>query len=86
VFLIEMNKKKINIPKVLRFSWLKAEGFEILFQQLKHKRVNTFLELSRKIYPGLENMFSTTWSSKMICCCQVSRESAWISTRWLGRM
>jgi len=26
VFLIEMNRKQINIPKVLRFSWLRAEG------------------------------------------------------------
>jgi len=26
VFLIEMNKKQINIPKVQRFSWLRVEG------------------------------------------------------------
>jgi len=32
VFLIEMNRKQINIPKVLRFSWLRAEGFKSLFQ------------------------------------------------------
>jgi len=39
VFLIEMNRKQINIPKVLRFSWLRVEGFENLFQQLKHQRL-----------------------------------------------
>jgi len=53
VFLIEMNRKQINIPKVLRFSWLRAEGFESLFQQLKHQNLKCFLELSGKIYPDL---------------------------------
>jgi len=32
VFLIEMNRKQISIPKVPRFSWLRTEGFESLFQ------------------------------------------------------
>jgi len=45
VFLIEMNRKQISIPKVLRFSWLRAEGFESLFQQLKYQKLKTFLEL-----------------------------------------
>ena len=31
VFLIEMTRKQINIPKVLRFLWLRTEGFESLF-------------------------------------------------------
>jgi len=53
VFLIEMNRKQINIPKMLRLSWLRAEGFESLFQQLKHQKLKSFLELSRKIYPDL---------------------------------
>jgi len=51
VFLIEMTRKHINIPKVLRYSWLRTKGFESVFQQLKHQRLKTFLELSRKIYP-----------------------------------
>jgi len=46
VFLIEMNRKQISIPKVLRFSWLRAGGFESLFQQLKHQRLKSFLEIS----------------------------------------
>jgi len=59
VFLIQMNMKQISIPKVLRFSWLRAEGFESLFQQLKHQKLKTFLELSGKIYPDLVKVFFT---------------------------
>jgi len=59
VFLIEMNRKQINIPKVLRFSWLRVEGFECLFQQLKHQRLKSFLELSGKNYPDLVKVFFT---------------------------
>jgi len=58
VFLIEMNKKEITIPKVVRFSWLRAEGFESLFQQLKHQRLKLFLELSGKIYSDLVKVFT----------------------------
>ena len=64
MFLIEINMKQINIPKVLRFSWLKAEGFESLFQQLKHKRLKSFLELSGKIYPDLVKVFFTNLEFK----------------------
>jgi len=64
VFLIEMNRKQINIPKVLRFSWLRAEGFETLFQQLKHQKLKTFLELSMKIYPDLVKVFFTNLEFK----------------------
>jgi len=48
VFLIEMNRKQINIPKVLRFSWLRAEGFESLFQHLKHQKLKSFLNFQGK--------------------------------------
>jgi len=64
VFLIEMNRKQINISKVLRFSWLRAEGFESLFHQLKHQKLNSFLELSGKIYPDLVNVFFTNLEFK----------------------
>jgi len=64
VFLIEMNRKQINIPKVLRFSWLRAEGFESLFQQLKHQKLKSFLELSGKIYPDLVKVFFTNLEFK----------------------
>jgi len=37
MFLIDMTMKQISIPKVLKYSWLRAERlFESLFQQLKH--------------------------------------------------
>jgi len=45
VFFIEMNRKQISIPKVLRFSWPRAEGFESLFQKVKHQRLKSLLEL-----------------------------------------
>jgi len=64
VFLIEMNRKQISIPKVLRFSWLRAEGFESLFQQLKHQKLKSFLELSGKIYPDLVKVFFTNLEFK----------------------
>jgi len=64
VFLIEMNRKQINIPKVLRFSWLRAEGFESLFQQLKHQKLKSFLELPGKIYPYLVKVFFTNLEFK----------------------
>ena len=59
-----MNKKQISIPKVLRFLWLRAEGFESLFQQLKHQRLKSFLELSGKIYPDLVKVFFTNLEFK----------------------
>jgi len=64
VFLIEMNRKQINIPKVLRLSWLRAEGFESLFQQLKHQKLKTFLELLGSIYPDLVKVFFTNLEFK----------------------
>ena len=64
VFLIEMNKKEISIPKVLRFLWLRVEGFESLFQKLKHQRLKSFLELSRKIYPDFVKVFFTNLEFK----------------------
>jgi len=59
VFLIEMTMKQINIPKVLRYSWLRTKGFESLLQQLKHQKLKTFLDLSGKIYPDLMKVFFT---------------------------
>ena len=53
------NRKQISIPKVPRFSWLRVEGFESLFQQLKHQKLKTFLELLGKIYPDLVKVFFT---------------------------
>jgi len=64
VFLIEMNMKQINIPKLLRFLWLRAEGFESLFQQLKHQMLKSFLEISGKIYPNLVKVFFTNLEFK----------------------
>jgi len=63
VFLIEMTRKQINIPKVLTYSWLRTEGFEALLQQLKHQKLKTFLEIS-KIYPNLVKVFFTNLQFK----------------------
>jgi len=59
-----MNRKQISIPKVLRFSWLRVEGFESLFQQLKHQRLKSFLEVSGKVYPNLVKEFFTNLEFK----------------------
>ena len=64
MFLIEMNRKQINIPKLLRFSWLRAEGFKSLFQQLNHQRLKSFLELSGKIYLDLVKVIFTNLEFK----------------------
>ena len=61
---IEMNRKHINIPKVLRFSWLRAEGLESLFHQLKHQKLKSFLEILGKIYPDLVKVFFTNLEFK----------------------
>jgi len=86
VFLIGMNRKQISIPKVLRFSWLRVEGFESLFQQLKHQKLKSFLELSGKIYPDLVKVFFTNLEFKMMSYCPTSRVFKWKSTRELGKM
>ena len=86
MFLIGMNRKQISIPKVLRFSWLRVEGFESLFQQLKHQKLKSFLELSGKIYPDLVKVFFTNLEFKMMSYCPTSRVFKWKSTRELGKM
>jgi len=44
------------------------------------------LNFQRKYIMTWWRCFSPTWSSKMMCCCQISRVSAWRSTRKLGKM
>jgi len=76
-----MTRKQISILKVLRFSGLRVEGFEKLFPLLKHQRLKSFLELSRKIYPDLVKVFFTNLEFKNDVLL-----SAWRSTRKLGNM
>ena len=52
-FLIEINRKQIILPKVIRMSWPRAENFGNLEQHLKTKKLKTFLELSGMVYPDL---------------------------------
>ena len=59
-----MTRKQINIPKVLRYSWMRVEGFESLLQQLKHQMLKTFLELLGKIYSDLVKVFFTNLQFK----------------------
>ena len=49
---------------MLRFSWLRVEGFESLFQQLKHQKLKTFLELSGENYPDMVKVFFTNLEFK----------------------
>jgi len=57
VFLIEMTRKQISIPKVPRYSWLGSKGFDAFLQQLKYQKLKTLLELLVKIYPDLMKVF-----------------------------
>jgi len=54
-----MTRKKINIPKVLCFFWLKTKNFEGLHQQLKHQKLRSILELSGKTCPDLVKVLFT---------------------------
>jgi len=56
-FFIEINRKQIILPKVIRMSWLRAENFGNLEQHLKTKKLKTFLELSSKVYPDFVKVF-----------------------------
>jgi len=56
-FLIEITRKQMIIPKVLRMSWLKVENFGTLEQHLKSKKLKTFVEILGKIYRDLVKVF-----------------------------
>lgn len=58
-FLIEFNRKQICIPRLVKYSWLRDEGFGDLLAQLKHQKLKTFVELSGQIYPDLVKVFFT---------------------------
>jgi len=58
-FLIEITRKQIILPKVIRLSWLRIENFGTLEQHLKAQKLKTFLELSSKVYPDLVKVFYT---------------------------
>jgi len=55
--MIEINRKQMILPKVIRMSWLRVENFGTLEQHLKAQKLKTFLELSGKVYPDLVKVF-----------------------------
>jgi len=57
IFLIEINRKQMILPKVICMSWLRAENFGTLEQHLKAQKLKTFLELLGKLYPDLMKVF-----------------------------
>ena len=56
-FFIEISRKQIILPKVIRMSWLRAKNFGNLEQYLKAQKLKTFLELSGKVYADLVKVF-----------------------------
>ena len=53
VYIHEMSRKQINIPKVLDFSWLKSEKLAETRSALKHRKLKKLLELTGNVYPCL---------------------------------
>jgi len=49
-YIHEMNRKHINIPKVLEFTWLKTEKLTETRFALKHKKLKQFLEMTGDVY------------------------------------
>jgi len=56
-FIHETNRKKINVPKVLEFSWLRDENLTEAKTLLKHKKLKSFLEMTGNVYPDLLKVF-----------------------------
>ena len=62
LFIHEISRKQINISKVVKFSWLDAEGFRGVRKLLQHQKLQKFLELNGRIYPDLIKVFFTNLS------------------------
>ena len=58
-FLMEFNRKQVCVPRWLRYSWLRDEGFGAILANLKHQKLKAFVELSGQIYPDLVKVFFT---------------------------
>jgi len=58
-YIHEMSRKKVNIPKVLEFSWLETEKLAETRSALKHYKLKQFLEMIGNVYPDLVNVFYT---------------------------
>jgi len=56
-FIHETSRKKINVPKVLEFSWLRNENLTEAKTLLKHKKLKFFMEMTGNVYPDLVNVF-----------------------------
>jgi len=58
-YIHEMSRKKINIPKVLDFSWLKSGKLAETRSAQKHQKLKKLLELTGNVYPDLVKVFYT---------------------------
>jgi len=56
-FIHETSRKEINVPKVLEFSWQRDENLTEAKTLLKHKKLKSFLEMTRNVYPDLVRVF-----------------------------
>jgi len=58
-FLLETNRKNVNTPKVVYFTWMKQQKLDSVRSILKQQKLKKFLELTGNIYPDLVKVFYT---------------------------
>ena len=56
-FIHETSRKQVNVPKVLKFSWLREENLTEAKTLLKHQKLKSFLEMTGNVYPDLVKVF-----------------------------
>jgi len=56
-FIHETSRKKINVLKVLEFSWLRSENLTEAKTFRKHQKLKHFLKMTRNVYPDLVKVF-----------------------------
>jgi len=56
-FIHETSRKQVNVPKVLKFSWLREENLTEAKTLLKHQKLKNFLEMTGNVYPDLVKVF-----------------------------
>ena len=58
-YLLETNRKNVNTPKVVSFTWMKQQKLDSVRSILKEQKLKRFLELTGNIYPDLVKVFYT---------------------------
>ena len=59
IYLYETNRKSVNTPELVSFTWMKQQNLNTVRSLLKERRLKHFLELTGNIYPDLVKVFYT---------------------------